>query len=435
MLAQLAIAAPIDPNQLPRVDWVFQSTNFKATNFAYTPFFIEGSQFTSYSAGYGGLAGNGFLRFMTDLFANSTVSETRIINAGPNLAHYNYFRAPRVAKNGSELWMLVEMSGCYTGCDSVQYPNRLAVYHSLNDGVHWTFLDFASVDGVKYVSKWFGHTGLVYNPKGSSKLDLVHLAKNRFVTIGENRDIFVSADGINYKSIPMNHPFANDRLVFASLARTPFGFHLVTCANWSDLFYTTTVRHLFSKDLRNWYPIESNSFLKNPNFYKGIHLSYDEKAKKLWALSPCGSVEGCSFLAWVEPKDYLDEKLKSPKPNPTAVGEYIYTNGRSAMIVDQQNSASTDYFRVRFSDGTFQSGLTRSAFTFPLLGYKRQGCVPNNPNELCVGDTIYNGQNLATVMGYVDTDSKNIKYAIKYITVGINGIIDTGFTRVMLRSP
>ena len=44
--------AGIDPNLLPRVDWTFQSAGFKATAFAYTPFFINGSGFTSYSAGY-----------------------------------------------------------------------------------------------------------------------------------------------------------------------------------------------------------------------------------------------------------------------------------------------------------------------------------------------------------------------------------------------
>lgn len=426
--------AEIDPNTLPRVDWNFVSANFNAGPYAYTPFFVDDQNITMYSGGAGVNPNNGFLVLNTSL-SNESVIEKVQISVGPDLKHYNYFRAPRVARSGSELWMLIEVSGCYSGCNSDLYPNRLAVYHSKNNGANWRFLDFVSVDGVPYVGKWFGHTGLIYNAKGSQTLDLKNLTQNRFITIGENRDIFVSADGINYKSISMNHPFPKDRLVFASMANTPFGFHLTTCANWSDKYYTTTVRHLFSKDLKNWYPIESNSYLKNPQFYKGIHLSYDEKSKKLWAISPCGSSDKCSFLAWLEPKDYLDPKQNSLATDYLPNGEFVHISGYTVMILNHQKKENTYTYQVRFADGTIDSGYTKEMFTLPLASYKRQGCESGDGGgvaRLCVGDTVYVNGLAASLMGYNQVNSSATNYAIKY---SHSGIVDTGYTREMISLP
>ena len=403
-LSSFSFAEVIDPNNLPPVEWQFASAQFNLTNRVYTPFFVNGQEIVLYGAGPGSAAGNGVFALTTNITGTAEIIERKIISTGPDVAHYNYFRSPRIARNGSEIWMLFEVSGCYSGCNSPQFPNRLAVYRSVNDGSNWTFLNFATVDGVPYISKWFAHTGLIYNAKGSAQLNLVDLTKNRFITIGENRDIFVSADGINYRSVPMNHPFAKDRLVFASMAKTPYGYHLTSSANWSDVYYTTTVRHLFSKDLRNWYPIESNSFLKNPRFYKGVHLSYDEKSKKLWAISPCGAIEPCSFLAWLEPKDFLDIKQVPPKSNAVSIGEFVHIKGRTAMVVDRVTKANIDTYRVRIFDGTFESNVTKDMMTFPLTSYKRQGCVSNNNANICVGDTVYINKNLASVMGFYDKD-------------------------------
>jgi hypothetical protein len=421
----------LDPNELPPVEWQFASTNFNISSRVYTPFFVDGQEIVLYAVGSGSGPNNGVVRLTSNLSGTQNITEQVIIPKGPDVDHYNYFRAGRVARHGSEIWMLIEVSGCYTGCDSSQFPKRLAVYRSLNNGLNWTFLDFANVDGAPYVAKWFAHTGLIYNADGSEELNLIDLTKNRFVTVGENRDIFISNDGINYKSIPMNHPFPKDRLVFASLAKTPFGFHLTSTSNWSDSYYTTTVRHLFSKDLKNWYPIESNSFLKNPRFYKGVHLSYDEKSKKLWAISPCGANEPCSFLAWLEPKDFLDKNQVPAKSELIPIGEFVQLNGRTAMVVERESKAQITTYRIRTFDGTFISGLTRAVFTFPLSDYRRQGCVDNNNLNLCIGDSVYVDKKIGSIVGFNIINTERIEYAVKYT----DGIISIGLPRSMLSLP
>lgn len=417
---------------LPAPEWNFESTNLYLSTFVYTPFFVDQQKLTIYTGGLGGDPKNGILKLTTTYDAAPNLAMKKIIATGPNLKSYNFFRAARVARNGSEIWMLIEVSGCYSGCDSPSAPKSLAVYHSANDGVDWNFINFATVDGRRYVSQWQGHTGLIYNPQGSPKLDLVDLTRNRFITIGENRDIFVSADGVNYKSTKMNHPFAKDRLIFASIAKTPYGYHLMSSSNWSDSYYTSAVRHLFSKDLVNWYILESSSFLKNPDFYKGVHLSYDESSKKLWALSPCGIEKHCAFLAWLQAKDYLDRAQVGPKTSSIPIGEFVYYKDRSrtAMIVGSVQRGNVETYKVRFANGTYDSGYTKDMFIFPLASYTRQGCVTEG-NQLCVGDAVYYKSNLASIMGFDNKNPALVKYAIKYST----GVVDTGFTRSMLTLP
>lgn len=411
----------VTPN---RVDWTIASTTLQLYSLVYTPFFVDGEKITLYSGGPGVKPSNGVLKLEGMVSQNpSTMSQKLIIQSGPHATFYDYFRAPRVARNGSELWMLVEVSGCYSGCDNAANPKSLGVYQSTNDGANWNFIDFVKVDGKRYVSKWMAHTGLIYNPEGSATLNLNDLTKNRFITTGESKDILVSADGVNYTSVPMNHPFPNDRLVFASIAKTPYGFHLTSSANWSDRYFTTTVRHLFSKDLVNWYALESNSFLKNPNFYKGVQLNYDEKSEKLWAISPCGSVGLCSFVAWLKPKDYLQQSVPA--------GEYVYIDKMTAMIVNKITKDGKELYKVRFADGVYKSEYTRDMFVFPLADYQREGCFENLGVKLCVGDTVYVNDQVSSIMGINTKDMNNIRYAIKFA----NGIVDTGYPLKMLRQP
>lgn len=431
MTREISAVPPNLPLTTTETDWHFVATDFNIGGFVYTPFFVNGSGLTFYTGGSGTDPQNGVLRLNGTAEEKSAARRTTVIPTGPEALHYNYFRAPRVAKAGSELWMLVEVSGCYEGCDSHVYPKSLATYRSLDDGLTWTFLDFVSVDGKRYVAKWFGHTGLVYNPKGSATVDLADLTKNRFVTLGEDMNLFVSADGVHYRSVPINHPFPRDRLVFASIARTPYGFHLTSCANWSDHYHTTTVRHLFSKDLVNWYPIESSSPLKNPAFYKGVQLTYEESTRRLWAHSPCGSDESCGFLAWLEARDFL---IPSPPPkNPDLIptGEFVYFRGETAMILGRSTRASGETYRVRFSSGRYDSGYTRDMFTFPLAGYRRQGCSGSRESGICVGDAVKANGWLASILGYTDTDPAKSKFAVKFIS----GVVDTGYPASMISLP
>ncbi len=412
---------------LAPVEWQFETATFPRFSYVYTPFFVsDNNKLTLFTAGGGVNPGNGIRILTTNTKGTIPISEKMVLPSGPDRKNYNYFRAGRVAKSGSELWMITEIAGCYAGCDTEINPKKLASYYSRDNGISWKFIGYVNVNNKPYVALWNAHTGLVWNPAGSAELDLENYANNRFVTTGESRDILISNDGINFVSIPMNHPFPHDRLIFTSLAKTPFGFHMMTSANWSDRYYTTTVRHLFSKNLIDWYPIESNSFLKNPQFYKGVHLSYDEKNDKLWAISPCGSENGCTYVAWTKPKDYLED-VPGEVSDIIPVGEFVEYVGRTVMIMGHVKTNNQVKYKIRYYDGTFDSGYTKDMFSFPLKNYARQGCIENAGETLCVGDAIYINSSVASIMGIYDGDPARIKFAIKYS----NGQVFNGFTREM----
>ncbi len=414
--------------ELAPVDWQFETSTFPNLRYVYTPFIVsEDNKLTLFTAGGGVDPGNGIRMLTTNTKGTIPVAEKMLIPVGPDLKNYNYFRAVRVDKNGDEMWMITEVAGCYTGCDNETFPKKLASYYSSDSGKTWRFISYVNVDGKPYVGSWSAHTGLVWNPNGSETLDLENYANNRFITTGEDRNIFISNDGVNFKSIVMKYPFPHDRLIFTSMAKTPYGFHMMNCANWSDKYYTTTVRHLFSKDLVNWYPIESSTFLKNPDFYKGVHLSYDGKNDKLWAISPCGSEKGCSFVAWTKPKDYLENTNTSRDKDILPVGEFVDYKGRTAMIIENTKTNNLVKYKVRFWNGAYGSGYTKDKFTFPLENYKRQGCVVVGEDTLCVGDAVYINSTAASIMGHYDEDQAKIKFAIRYA----NGQIFNGFTREM----
>lgn len=418
-------------SNLEDMNWHFVSTTFSGLNYVYTPFFVDGQTVVLYTGGAGVNPGNGVLKLTSTLVERNKMSETIVIKSGPDRKNYNYFRAPRVAKFGSEAWMLVEVSGCYSGCDTNDLPKSMAVYKSNDDGKTWTFLDYQQVDGKRYVAQWFAETGLIYNPKGSAEIDLKDLTKNKFVTIGESTEIHVSADGVHYRSVKMNHPFPNDRLIFASFTKTPYGYHMMTNANWSDKYYTLTVRHLFSKDLVNWIPLESTTGLKNPLFYKGVHLSYDEKANKLWAISPCGSSKPCSFVTWMTPKDFSNDLGRTQSNGLIPVGEFVHYRGDTAMILDRVTKGSQTTYKIRYANGTIDSGFTKDMFQFPLENYNRQGCEESASKPLCIGDAVnVNGQ-WASIMGIYHGDPAGTKYAVKFTS----GVVDTGYLRSMLTLP
>lgn len=415
-----------------RANWNFVALNVNLNGLVYTPFFVNGQKLTFYSGGHGAkVKRNNALKLEVDLTSkNPILFQKMIIKEGPSFPYYSYFRAPRVAKNGDELWMLVEVAGCYNGCNDAENPKSLAVYHSLNDGNDWTFLDFAKVDGQRYVSQWNAHTGLIFNPNGSSSLDLKNLGNNRFITIGEKKELMVSADGINYTSVAINHPFPQDRFIFASLVKTPYGYHITSSANWSDSYYTTTVRHLFSKDLVNWYAIESNSFLKNPKFYKGVHLSYDDQTNLLWAVSPCGTADSCSLVASMKARNFLKVNQSEESEKKLSVGEYVHIDGKTAMIVSLKKIDTTILYNVRFSDGTYKGDYTLEMLKLPLKGYQKEGCLDGFWNKICIGDTVYVNKQYGSIIG-IKKSLLNTKFSVKFA----NGEVATDYYSWALSLP
>ncbi len=417
----------INPELLPPVEWNI-SSQAPQMDFVYTPFVFDNSQIIFFSGGSGVNPKNGVLKLVFDPKNNQLISKKAVIQNGPDINNYNYFRAPRVSQYGNELWMLVEVSGCYSGCDSSLFPKSLAVYRSSDKGESWSFLDFVKLNGHRYIATWFGHTGLIHNAQGPSTIDFNDLTSNRFITVGENRDIMVSADGVNFYSIPMQHSLDKDRLVFASIAKTPFGFHLMTCSNWSDLYYTTTIRHLFSKDLINWFPIEPNSYLKNTQFYKGVHLSYDSIHGKLWAYSPCGVSNGCNILASLEPKDYFVEDQQHLNLPYIPIGEPVIYNSQQGLITARRKLGNRYIYSVKALNGVGASDIRSEDLQRPLLNYQKFGCIKDKNAKHCIGDSISYGTKYGSILGFFQSNGSAIKYAIRFN----DGVVDTGYTESLL---
>jgi hypothetical protein len=415
-------------NNLTELNWNIVTTQFKGLNYVYTPFFVENNNALFITGGAGVNPGNSILKLVSPLTENNTMTVSTLIKSGPDLKNYNYFRAPRAAKANNEMWVLTEMAGCYTGCDDDKFPKRIGAYYSSDSGASFKFIDFIKVDGKTLIAEWFAHTGLIYNPDGSPEIDEVDLTNNKFITTGEQLNILVSNDGLNYKSFKMNYPYPKDRLIFSSIAKTPFGYHLMSNSNWSEKYYTISVRHLFSKDLIHWIPLESYASLKNPNFYKGIHLSYDSGSNRLWAVSPCGTHNPCSFISWLTPIDFskLDEFEFDKTIIP--VGEFVHYNGKTAMILayDKINNQMT--YKIRFADGRIDSGYTKEMFHLPLSHYRRHGCTHDS---ICVGDAVLYAGTYGAVIGLYYGSDNLIKFALKFS----NGNVDTGFLRSQFSLP
>jgi hypothetical protein len=162
------------------------------------------------------------------------------------------------------------------------------------------------VDGSFYAD-WSAHTGLIFNPKGSSQVDLSDLTNNRFITFGQKNFILVSADGVNYHKASISWPksLAADYPVFVSMEKTPFGYHILSGNNWDNKVGVRYIRHLYSKNLVDWKVLERDSGMNNPNHYKGAHLRYEAKTKRLWSFAPCGyGKNNCSYLGWLKAKEF-----------------------------------------------------------------------------------------------------------------------------------
>jgi hypothetical protein len=403
----------IDFSSLPQVIWHFSNTDLILSS-PYTPFFVERDQVTFFSGGPGASAANGVFKIVYKLNESSERSKTKIITTGPDPINYNYFRAARVAKDGKKLWMLIETAECYSGCDTTKVPRRLSVYHSKNNGSDWTFLDFLHVDGKVYDDLWMAHSGFVFNKQGSDHIETEDLTRNRFITIGENKNILISADGINYKSVPIEHPFAADQLVFASIARTPFGFHMTSASNWDANYYTTTIRHLFSKDLRHWIPIEFTSHMKNPKHFKGVHLSYDETAKKLWAVSSCGTKQPCGLMGWIEAKDYSMAETKPPSSLAIPNGEYVSIDNQTAMVIASKHKGDQRIYKIRYTSGVYETEIPEQKLILFLKNYKRFGCTEDRL-QFCIGDPVKIDDTFGSVLGFANDHLENTHYAIKLL--------------------
>ncbi len=118
----------------------------------------------------------------------------------------------------------------------------------------------------------------------------------------------------------------------------------------------------------------------------------------------------------------------TPLTETVPTGEFVNINGQTAMIISMLKVAGKETYKVRFSNGNYESGFTKNKISFPLASYKRQGCIESDNWQLCVGDAVYVNQTLATIMGYNDSDLLDIKYALKFTT----GIVNAGYTKAML---
>jgi hypothetical protein len=292
------------------VAWNFVTQTYDGMYNNYTPFFVDGSKLTFYTGGPGMSSGNGLVRIEGDM--NEVLYSRTIVHTGPDAYNLNYFRGVSSSRakipnsRDYEHWLIAEVSRCYSSaqCNKAGSIIRMAVYRSTDSGTNWTYQGLMTLNGQPYY-QWEANDALVFDPTKPAVVDTVNPTNNRFIMFGSMNTILISADGVNYRSVLTQWPssIASDSAVFVSMEKTPYGFHMMAGANWDEQRGTTIVRHLFSRDLKTWKVLETKSVMKNPRFYKGVHLRYDPSTNRLWAFSGC-EASSCGYLAWMTPEPF-----------------------------------------------------------------------------------------------------------------------------------
>lgn len=276
----------------------------------YSPFYIDSETQNLYFFGSGKAdhPGNGVYLHRGN-FDGVEPAGWRVIHEGPNSKTHNYFRAVAMGRAyrtdglSDEVWLAAEVTHSYARAKNI----RLGMYRSVNKGHSWEFQGLVKANGKMYAG-WDGHSGLVYQPDKPREIDVNNVAENRFILIAKRDWFLVSNDGLNFKKAPVSWPFSEDILVFASMIRTPYGYHIMSGDSWVPGRGTTRVRHLFTRDFKTWTVLEENTSFRPPDNYKGIQLTYEPYANKIWAFSDCTMRGGyrCKTgkLGWIEARDY-----------------------------------------------------------------------------------------------------------------------------------
>jgi len=276
------------------VNWNIQSANYASGSSGYyNSFFVNGSTMTMYNNHGLVYAAGQLTRGIGNLAGIPTWQV--LVPSGPEVA-LQWLRAPAVVKGSDgKWWTIIEATQCYN-CAS---PRRVLTYSS-NDGVSWTYQGMTML-GKGPMPSWQGTMALVYQPEKPNAIDLDDPTNNRFVYIVGSL-LTVSADGVHFTYVNANWPFPGDDPVFASLAKTPYGWHLMAGDKWLDCCGVIQVRHLFSTDLKTWKVLETATSVKAG--IKGVNLYYEAATNRLWAYSHSGVPYGGGRLFWLTAKSF-----------------------------------------------------------------------------------------------------------------------------------
>lgn len=267
------------------ITWTKQNANYKTGSAGnYNSFRVEGSTVTMWN-NLGKQTAGKLYRGTGNL--SSISSWGVVIPKGPEY-ELQWLRTPAVSKGAagteSDYWDIQEATRCYA-CGAPIYQK---VSYSSPNGINWTYRGVVQLDG-KPMPSWDGSMAMVYDASKPYGLDTQNLANNRFVYIltTPSPKVCISYDGVNFTSFPLVWPIAGDAPVFASLARTPYGWHILAGDKWGPNG-VTYLRHVFSTDLRTWKVLEVNSPVKSKAGYKAGNLFYDASRNRLWAFGPSG---------------------------------------------------------------------------------------------------------------------------------------------------
>ena len=282
--------------------WTKQSTNYRSNSAGnYNSFRVEGSSVTMWNNLGRSTAGK-LYRGTGNLSSITASSWKAVIPQGPEY-ELQWLRTPGVSKGAvgtqEDYWNIQEATRCYA-CGAPRYEK---VAYSSPDGIHWTFRGIVMLDGAKMPS-WDGSMALVYDASKPYGLDTQDLGNNRFVYIltTPSPKVCISYDGVNFVSFPLAWTIAGDKPVFASLARTPYGWHIMAGSKWDSNIGVPYLRHVFSRDLRKWKVLETNSPVKSKSGYKAGNLYFDSARNRLWAFGPSGSASVGGNLFWITAK-------------------------------------------------------------------------------------------------------------------------------------
>lgn len=228
---------------------------------SYEPVALEGTEVRIYANTNGSMDGDLFLR--TGSWTGVGTANAVLHIADPR---DTFIRTSGVARGASGTYYAI----LYTGDGYPTQGGYSPSWATSPDGLAWT---------------WWGPV----SPFGRNQSSAASLVVDESRTDGYRFMAWLDINGLYLMHSDTGLAWQSDGAVmwpeslqFVTAAKTPYGYHLMGCAEWPCVH----LRHVYSCDgLTNWHVLETASPVLNKSFTKGNNLVYEPATNLLHSVS------------------------------------------------------------------------------------------------------------------------------------------------------